>query len=144
MIFLSVALLIAAAASMLYHYIPDPDKYIDFQVNVWGNMSLNAYGLNGPAARDLRPNAAAHPDAAKPSPHDVSDLPISMALESVFPYSLFSLPLATIGIIALVSGVYLYRKGVWLRASKDRQRLRAYWRSQEEKNLASCSTEHDI
>jgi len=128
MIFLSVALLIAAAASSLYHYTPDPDEYIDLQVNVgmWGNMSVNAYSLNGPAARDLRPNAAAHPDAAKPSPYDVSDLPVSMAPEGVFPYSWFTVPLATIGIIALVSGVYLYRKGEWLRASEDRQRLK-YW-----------------
>jgi len=126
MIFLSVVLLIVAAASLFYHYIPDPDEYIDLQVNVWGNMSVNAYSLNGPFARDLNPNAAVHPDAKKPSSHDISDLPISMAPEGVFPYSWLTLPLATIGIIALVSGVYLYRKDAWLRASKDRQRLK-YW-----------------
>lgn len=127
MIFLSVVLFIGAGASMLYHYIPDPYEYIDLQVNVWGNMTVNAYGLNGPFARDLMPNAAVHPDAAKASSHDVSDLPISMVPEEVFPYSWLTLPLVTIGIISLVSGVYLYRKGEWLRASKGRQRFMRYW-----------------
>jgi len=126
MILLSVVPLIAAAASLLYHYTPNPNEYIDLQVNVWGNMSVNAYGLNGPFARDLNPNVAAHPDAAKPSNYDISDLPISMIPDEVFPYSWLTLPLATIGIIALVSGVYIYRKGAWLHASKDRQRLK-YW-----------------
>lgn len=128
MIFVSVVLLIAAVASLLYQYTPNPNQYLKLQVVAWGNMSVNAYGLNGPSQRDLNPNVAAHPDGKKSSTYTVADHPIALMPDQVFPYSWLTLPLATSGIIALVSGVYVHRKGAWMRVTNDRERLR-YWSS---------------